>query len=45
MSGPALTFLNHRFWVVEGVLAEACGSLLSDFFRARRDAKRRAASE
>jgi tRNA(adenine34) deaminase len=32
--------LNHRFEVVEGVLAEECGALLRDFFRARRDADR-----
>jgi tRNA(adenine34) deaminase len=30
--------LNHRFEVVEGVLAEECGRLLVDFFRARREA-------
>lgn len=29
--------LNHRFDVVEGVLAEDCGRLLVDFFRARRE--------
>ena len=28
--------LNHRPVVVEGVLAEPCGALLSDFFRRRR---------
>jgi tRNA(adenine34) deaminase len=28
--------LNHRLDVVEGVLAEECGALLSDFFRRRR---------
>ncbi len=28
--------LNHRFDVVEGVLAEECGALLLDFFKARR---------
>ena len=28
--------LNHRPVVVEGVLAENCGALLSDFFRRRR---------
>jgi tRNA(adenine34) deaminase len=28
--------LNHRFEVVEGVLAEECGRLLQDFFKARR---------
>jgi tRNA(adenine34) deaminase len=30
--------LNHRFEVVEGVLAEECGRLLVAFFRAKRDA-------
>jgi len=28
--------LNHRVEVVEGVLAEACGAMLSDFFRRKR---------
>lgn len=28
--------LNHRIEVVSGVLAEACGARLSEFFRARR---------
>jgi tRNA(adenine34) deaminase len=30
--------LNHRFEVVEGVLADDCGRLLVDFFRGRREA-------
>ncbi len=29
-------FLNHRVMVEGGVLAEECGQILSDFFRARR---------
>ncbi len=29
--------LNHRFAVVSGVLAEECGALVRDFFRARRE--------
>jgi tRNA(adenine34) deaminase len=29
---------NHRLVVVRGVLAEACGEVLKDFFRARRGA-------
>nr|WP_314483371.1 tRNA adenosine(34) deaminase TadA [uncultured Pseudomonas sp.] len=29
-------FLNHRVLVEGGVLAEACGQILSDFFKARR---------
>ena len=31
--------LNHHAEVVGGVLAQACGALLTDFFRARRTAK------
>ncbi len=33
MNHPAL---NHRVEVVEGVLAEECGAMLTDFFRRRR---------
>ncbi len=33
MNHPAL---NHRVEVVEGVLAEECGKMLTDFFRAKR---------
>ncbi len=29
--------LNHRFTVEPGLMAEACGALLREFFRARRD--------
>ncbi|MNH31353.1 tRNA-specific adenosine deaminase [compost metagenome] len=29
-------FLNHRVMVEGGVLAEECGQILSDFFKARR---------
>ena len=36
LSGPDLPFLNHRFDVVSGVLAEECGTLLREFFRSRR---------
>ncbi|MYL82555.1 tRNA-specific adenosine deaminase [Desulfovibrio aerotolerans] len=36
LCGPDLPFLNHRFDVVAGVLAEDCGTLLRDFFRSRR---------
>jgi tRNA(adenine34) deaminase len=32
----AIPELNHRVDVFGGVLAEECGTLLSDFFRARR---------
>lgn len=35
----AETKLNHHTEVCSGVLAEACGALLTDFFRARRLAK------
>lgn len=31
-----LDWLNHRFWTVEGILAEECGQVLRDFFLARR---------
>jgi tRNA(adenine34) deaminase len=31
--------LNHRVEVVEGVLGEECGAMLTDFFRARRSQK------
>ncbi|HDQ40446.1 MAG TPA: nucleoside deaminase [Desulfonatronum sp.] len=31
-----LDWLNHRFWTVEGVLAEKCATVLQDFFQARR---------
>ncbi|MDY6894698.1 MAG: tRNA adenosine(34) deaminase TadA [Thermotogota bacterium] len=36
MSGTELEFLNHRFPVLEGVLGQECGDLLSRFFQARR---------
>lgn len=36
LSGPDLPFFNHRFDVVSGVSAAACGQLLKDFFRRRR---------
>jgi len=32
----ALSWLNHHFWWEEGVRAEACGTLLRDFFSSRR---------
>jgi tRNA(adenine34) deaminase len=32
--------LNHRCEVVEGMLAEPCGQLLSEFFRQKRSAKK-----
>lgn len=31
-----LEWLNHRFWVIEGVLANECSDLLSSFFAERR---------
>ena len=39
LDGLALPFLNHRFPVLEGVLAEECGSTLSRFFASRRKEK------
>jgi len=36
LSGPDLPFFNHRFDVVSGVSEAACGDLLRDFFRSRR---------
>lgn len=35
-------FLNHRVQVEGGVLAQQCSERLSDFFKARREAKKRA---
>jgi tRNA(adenine34) deaminase len=40
LDGPRLPFLNHRFWIVDGVLAAECGALLSQFFQTRRQAKK-----
>lgn len=39
LDGPALPFLNHRFPVLEGVLARECGLILSRFFAGRRRIK------
>lgn len=39
LEGTALPFLNHRFPVLEGVLAQECGATLSRFFAARRKDK------
>jgi tRNA(adenine34) deaminase len=39
LDGPNLPFLNHRFPVLEGILAEECGATLSRFFSARRKEK------
>jgi len=36
LDGFSLPFLNHRVKVWDGLMAETCGGLLSDFFRARR---------
>jgi tRNA(adenine34) deaminase len=36
LGGPELPFLNHRFWVMEGVLANEASRLLSGFFARRR---------
>ena len=32
-----LDWLNHRFWVIEGVLARECSDLLGSFFAGRRE--------
>ncbi|MBI4807049.1 MAG: tRNA-specific adenosine deaminase [Desulfovibrio sp.] len=39
LDGPNLPFLNHRFPVLEGILAGECGATLSRFFSARRKEK------
>lgn len=31
---------NHRIQVVEGILADCCGQIMQDFFRARREGNR-----
>lgn len=36
LKGPELPFLNHRFWILEGILAEECGKTLERFFLRRR---------
>lgn len=36
LQGPNLAFTNHKFWVLGGVLALQCGSLLKNFFARRR---------
>ena len=36
LDARALPFLNHRPWILQGVLAEDCGALLKRFFLARR---------
>ena len=41
LPGPDLPFLNHRFDVVTGVMAEECGTLLREFFRSRRGGRTR----
>lgn len=33
--------MNHRVEISEGVLAESCSAMLSDFFRWRREEKKR----
>ena len=40
LKGPRLPFLNHRFWILEGVLAEECGKALESFFLRRRKGHR-----
>ncbi len=41
LNATTLDFVNHRFWIQEGVLAEECGAVLSSFFRERRGGGRR----
>ena len=36
LDAPALPFLNHRPWVLRGVMEEDCSALLKRFFLARR---------
>ncbi|MBA4358766.1 MAG: tRNA-specific adenosine deaminase [Desulfovibrio sp.] len=36
LDARTLPFLNHRPWVLQGVMAEDCGALLKRFFLARR---------
>jgi tRNA(adenine34) deaminase len=36
LDARALPFLNHRPWILQGVMAEDCGALLKRFFLARR---------
>lgn len=36
LDAAALPFLNHRLWVLQGVLAEDCSALLKRFFLSRR---------
>ena len=40
MSGTDLPWSNHRFWALGGVLEGECSSLLSGFFRKRRQEKK-----
>lgn len=36
LDARTLPFLNHRPWILQGVMAEDCGALLKRFFLARR---------
>lgn len=38
---PVSGVFNHSFMISSGVLADACGQMLSDFFRRRREGKKR----
>jgi len=40
LDGTALPFLNHRLWVLDGILADRCSALLSTFFQRRRTEKK-----
>ncbi|MDY0275424.1 MAG: tRNA adenosine(34) deaminase TadA [Desulfomicrobium sp.] len=36
IKGNELSWSNHRFWVLQGVLEKTCSSMLSSFFQRRR---------
>lgn len=40
LDGPGLPFLNHRLPVLSGILAEECGTLLTEFFKEKRLAEK-----
>lgn len=40
LDGARLPFLNHRFWILDNILSNECGALLSGFFRERRREKK-----
>lgn len=40
MDGASLSWANHRFWTLSGVLETECSSMLSRFFQQRRNEKK-----